>query len=66
MDLYLYDGPVMFFKSCIAKNWKESTYAESVAKARSNLAYRYKKQHNLTVNSKIELPGKIVMVKNKQ
>lgn len=33
--------------------------AETEAKARSNLLYQFKKQHNKTANTKIELAGKI-------
>ena len=33
--------------------------AETEAKAKSNLLYQFKKQHNKTVNTKIELAGKI-------
>ena len=64
MNLYLYDGPVMVFNKCVRNRWKGSTYAVSVEKARNNLTYRYKKENNLTVNSKVELPGTLVLVKN--
>lgn len=45
MNQYAYDGPVMEFDTCVASRWKGSTYAESESKARSNLAYQYKKKH---------------------
>lgn len=63
MNLYLYDGPVASFGRVVKKRWKNSTYAVSDKKARSNLTYKYKKQHNLTADSKIELPGEIIMGK---
>lgn len=63
MNLYLYDGPVTAFNRLIKNRWEASTYAVSDKKAKSNLSYKYKKENNLTADSKIELPGKIVMVK---
>ena len=62
MYLYLYDGPVMEFEKCIANRWSSSTYAVSEKKARSNLAYQFKKKYNRIAGSNISLPGKIVMV----
>lgn len=62
MNQYTYDGPVVEFDKCIANRWKASTYAISERKARSNFMYQFKKQHNRVANSKISLPGKIVMV----
>lgn len=59
MKLYSYDGPVKMFDTCISNHWEATTHAVSVKKAKSNLAYRYKKEHNLTADAKIELPGKI-------
>lgn len=59
---YVYEGPVTIFGKCVTNRWKASTYAESAKKAKSNLAYRYKQMNNLTANSKVELPGTIVMV----
>ena len=56
---YSYEGPVMEFDKVIANNWKSSTFAPSEAKARSNLAYQFKKQFGRTPNAKITLPGKI-------
>lgn len=63
MNQYSYNGPVMEFDSCVANNWKASTYAVSEHKARSNLAYQFKKQNNRLVNTRITLPGKLVAVK---
>lgn len=62
MNRYVYDGPVMEFDTCVAHNWKASTYAVSEKKAKSNLAYQFKKQNNMVPNSKITLPGPIVLV----
>lgn len=63
MNQYSYDGPVMEFDTCVSHNWKASTYAVSEKKAKSNLAYQYKKKNNKVPNSKITLPGPIVLVK---
>lgn len=47
MKAYYYDGPVMRFENCVQNRWK----------AKSNLAYRYKKENGMTPNTKITLPG---------
>lgn len=59
MNLYLYEGPVMEFETCIVNGWKASTYAVSERKARSNLMYQFKKRNNKLPGTKILLPGKI-------
>lgn len=58
---YVYDGPVVEFGKCICYRWKASTYAPSENKARSNLAYRYKKENNKISSAKIVLPGKLTI-----
>lgn len=63
MNKYSYDGPVMEFDRCIANRWKASTYAVSEKKARSNLTYQYKKRNNKLPNTKITLPGQIILIK---
>lgn len=59
MNQYAYNGPVMEFGRCIADNWAGSTYAASEKKAKSNLAYQFKKNNNRMPASKITLPGGI-------
>lgn len=66
MKQYTYDGPVTEFGRCITNRWKASTYAISENKARSNLAYQFKKQYNRASNSKISLPGKIIVITGKE
>lgn len=66
MNLYSYDGPVMKFDMQISKRWYGQTYAKSERKARSNLAYQYKKEHGFQPNVKISLPGKIVLEKENE
>lgn len=57
---YEYRGPVMEFDICIERDWRATTWAQSAKKARSNLEYRYKKDHNRVAHAKITLPGKVV------
>lgn len=62
MQRYLYKGPVMEFGRCISNCWEGSTIAPSESKARSNLAYQFKKNNNKIASTKISLPGEIVVV----
>lgn len=62
MRKYFYDGPVMEFDKCIAEHWSGETIAVSETKARTNLAYQFKKQHGKTARTRITLPGKIEIV----
>ena len=65
MNTYSYDGPVMEFGRVITTRWVATTYAVSLSKARSNLTFRFKKEHNKIPSTKITLPGAIVEVKAK-
>lgn len=56
---YSYAGPVMSFENVMSSNWQASTYAVSEQKARNNLAYRYRKEHGMSVETRLTLPGKI-------
>lgn len=58
-NLYIYNGPVLEFDTCIKRCWKASTYAASKKKAISNLSYRFKKEYGKAPNTKIVLPGKL-------
>ena len=62
MQEYIYEGPVKEFGKVINYHWRVSTFAVSEHKARCNLAYRYKKEHNRVSNANITLPGKLEMV----
>lgn len=62
MNKYTYQGPVMQYDKCVADKWEASTYAATEQKARSNMAYQFKKKNNLVPNVKITLPGEVVMV----
>jgi len=59
MHRYIYDGPVMAFNTCIATRWRGETLAVSEGKAKSNLAYQFKKNSNRTAGTNIVLPGKV-------
>ena len=61
-NCYLYEGPVMEFDRCIQEYWSASTFTISEGRARSNLAFRFKKEHGRDPRSKITLPGKITIV----
>ena len=62
MNRYSYSGPVMEFDRCVSDNWKGTTYAVSEKKAKSNLAYQFKKQNNRIAATRISLPGKLKQV----
>lgn len=57
MNRYTYNGPVYEFDKLIASNWNGETYAPSEARARTNLAYQFKKQNNRSPRTKITVPG---------
>lgn len=52
MNQYDYEGPVMEFDRCISNNWKGTTFAPTEKKAKSNLAYQYKKKHGKIASTK--------------
>lgn len=60
MTLYSYEGPVLEFDKIVADRWQGQTRASSEAKARSNLAFQFKRDYGRVPRSKITLPGKIV------
>ena len=64
MSRYIYNGPVLYFNQCICDRYFGETVAASPSKAKSNLAYRFKKENGLVPSSKISLPGKIEEVRN--
>lgn len=61
MNLYSYNGPVCEFGKIVASHWKGQTYANSESKARTNLAYQFKRDTGRVPRSKITLPGKVVV-----
>lgn len=61
MKLYSYSGPVLEFDRIVTNCWSAQTYATSEAKARSNLAYQFKKEHGKVPRTKITIPGKLIV-----
>lgn len=59
MSQYRYCGPVKEFDDIINSRWDATTYAVTEAKAKSNLVYRYKREHGKAADCKITLPGKL-------
>lgn len=64
MNLYMYKGPVEQFDRVLENDWEAYTYAVSESKARSNIAYQYKRQTSREPWSKITLPGVITYISN--
>ena len=61
MNQYSYEGPVMELDRCVMEKWSGTTRAVSEKKAKNNLAYQYKKSHNRTANTRVTLPGKLIL-----
>lgn len=62
MTRYRYEGPVKQFGDCINRCWVAETIAISKERAMVNFKYRYKRDHNLSKDVKIELTGKIIAI----
>ena len=62
MYRYVYDGPVSESNHLIVNNWHGETWANSEAKAKTNLSYQFKKASNKPLMAKISLHGKIKRV----
>ena len=61
MPKYSYSGPVMVFGKLVG-NWKGETFADNESKAKSNLAYQFRKQNNRAMNTVIEFPNKLKII----
>lgn len=59
MNQYRFTGAVKIFDRVVDPNWVAETTAASPARAKSNLAYRYKKLMGLEPQSKVTLDGTI-------
>ena len=57
---YYYNGPVFRFGRDYIGDWKATTVTVSSARARANLEYRYKMEHNLMASSAIRLDPKYI------
>ena len=62
MKVYSYRGPVMVFDKCVEHYWTGETTASSEKKARSNLAYQYKKEMGLIPQAKVSITGKLKII----
>lgn len=61
MNRYSYKGPVLEYGRLLADDFTAETYAVSAAKAKSNIAYQFKKQTGRGASSKITLTGKVMI-----
>lgn len=59
---YMYNGPVVVNNKCVQHIWNATTYANSEKRAKSNLAYRFKKDTGQPVYAKVSLPGKLELI----
>lgn len=59
MKHYIYKGPIYAFETLKEYYYEAETWATSPTKARNNIAYRYKKEHNIASNCKLTLPGEL-------
>ena len=61
MAKYEFVGAVMHFDKCIAYIKSAETIAPSEAKARNNIAYRWKKENGYGSKEKITLQGQMIL-----
>lgn len=61
MDRYTYFGPVLVFGTVVENNYTATTYASSEKKAKSNIAFQFKKSTGKLPGAKVELPGKLYL-----
>ena len=62
MPKYTYNGPVYEFDRLVVDRWYGETFAQSEARARTNLAYQFKKQNNRSPRTKISVPGELIEI----
>ena len=62
MPKYTYNGPVYEFDRLVVDRWSGETYAPTKARARTNLAYQFKKQSNRSPRTKISVPGELIEI----
>lgn len=53
----------MIFDRCVKSSWKGETIADSYSKAKNNLLYQAKSICNLLPNMKVNLPGKLYLMR---
>lgn len=59
MRRYRYSGPVSQFGKCICNKWTGETIAATERRAKSNLAYQFKKETCRLGTTNISLPGEL-------
>lgn len=59
MDKYVYSGPVFVFDNCVMERFEAETMATTEKKARSNIAFQFKKRYGYTGSKSVSLPGKL-------
>ena len=62
MNKYVYDGQVSEYGRLIQQNWHGETWANSESKAKTNLAFQFKKATGRPSMAKITLNGQIRQV----
>jgi hypothetical protein len=60
--LYQYEGAVLIFDRVVANNYKAQTRASSAAKARSNIAYQFRRKANIADHIPVKLTGTTVAI----
>lgn len=65
MNRYAYNGPVMEFSRCVQDHFKAETIAATPEKAKSNLAYQWKKKSNRVSGSRVSLPGTLILLERR-
>lgn len=58
--LYRYEGAVLIFDRVVAHNYHAQTRASSTAKARSNIAYQFRRKANIADHIPVKLTGEPV------
>lgn len=59
-SIYHYNGIVLDgFGKVLDNYWEGETWAESESKAKSNFMHQYKKERNMPLHTKIDMPTKI-------
>lgn len=66
VKLWRYSGPIAVFGKVIEVRYSAETYAISEKKARSNIAYQYKRDRNLNVSSNVALLDKVIAIPVKE
>lgn len=62
MNLYVYKGSVKNFDTVVQRDWEGRTMATTEKRARTNLAFQWKRQHGRSPNYNVTLPGEIAIL----